>query len=106
MELKLYSTGKVPAVAKSRDRSSKILYEIADEKGIVLGATILDSNLEQPFGSKSKEHLIFNGPFNAVPKTIIIRPFSYTLDAKGKILKDSPKNWVKTYHQQLEMKIS
>lgn len=106
MELKLHSTGKVPAVAKSKERSSKMLYEIADETGNVLGATVWASNLEQPSGSKSKEDLIFNGPFNAVPKTIIIRPFSYTLDAKGKILKDSKKNWVKTYHKKLEMKIT
>ncbi|AJS58651.1 DUF4179 domain-containing protein [Paenibacillus sp. IHBB 10380] len=106
MMLKLHSTGKVPAAAKSKDRSSKMFYEIADETGNVLGASIWDSNLEQPSGSKSKEDLIFSGSFNAVPKTIIIRPFSYTLDAKGKILKDSQKNWAKTYHKKLEMKIT
>ncbi|WP_211269500.1 DUF5643 domain-containing protein [Paenibacillus glacialis] len=106
MELKLHSTGKVPTAAKSNESFSKMLYEIADETGNVLGATIWNANLKQPPGSKSKEDLIFNGSFNAVPKTIIIRPFSYTFDAKGNILKDSKKNWVKTYHKKLEMKIT
>lgn len=106
MELKLHSSGKVPGAAKSKGRSSKMLYDIADEKGNLIQATVSDIDIKRPITANIKEDLFYAASFKAVPKTITIRPFTYTIDAKGDILKDSGKKWIKTYYKDLEMKIA
>ncbi|UNK16284.1 DUF5643 domain-containing protein [Paenibacillus sp. N3/727] len=107
MKLKVNSQGKVPAVAKSKGLSSKMFYDIVDEKGNIKEVTVSDIDVKSKPGSNSKEDLSYASSFKAVPKIITIKPFTYTIDTKGEIMKDSSgRKWAKTYYKNLEMKIT
>ncbi|WP_106767416.1 DUF5643 domain-containing protein [Paenibacillus faecalis] len=106
-KLTVNSKGKVPAAAKtkSKGKPSQMFYDIADEKGNVIQANLSDTEIKKKPGATNKVMLQYTS-FKAVPKTITIKPFTYTIDKKGEIVEESGSiRWAKTYYKDLEMKI-
>ncbi|UHA73495.1 DUF5643 domain-containing protein [Paenibacillus sp. 481] len=106
-KLKLDSKGNVPTGATSKGSPSKMFYEIANEQGDLIQGNVSDLDIKKKPKSSHKEDLLYVDSFESVPKTITIKPYTYTIEPNGNILteKNKFKRWVKTYYKDLEMKI-
>lgn len=78
-------------------------YDILDDKGKLLQLLKIDIFYEKP---KTEYHeKVLYSPVGANTKFITVKPYTYILVKKDKLLTDAKGQWVKSYQKALEMKI-
>ncbi|MBT2292924.1 DUF4179 domain-containing protein [Paenibacillus albidus] len=102
MSLQVSFKGEVPAAAKSKAKPGRMLYDLVDEKGNVFSPWSKVFEKVKTSGTEEQNY----SSFSTVPKSITVKPFTYSTDAGGKMFKDSQGKWAKTYYKDLEMKIA
>lgn len=102
MSLQVSFKGEVPAAAKSKVNPERMLYDLVDEKGNVISPWGKPFEKVKTSGTEEQSY----GAFPAVPKSISVKPFTYSKDASGKMFKDKQGQWAKTYYKDLETKIT
>ncbi|WP_189030226.1 DUF4179 domain-containing protein [Paenibacillus albidus] len=102
MSLQVSFKGEVPAAAKSKAKPVRMLYDLVDEKGNVFSPWSKVFEKVKTSGTEEQNY----SSFSTVPKSITVKPFTYSTDANGKIFQDSQGKWAKTYYKDLEMKIA
>lgn len=98
----LNEEGKVPSV-KEKDGygTSEMFYEIVDDQGNAYSSG-------GAFNLPSTTHPMVDkdfSPFPQTPKTITVKPFTYSIDEDHKALKDEEGKQVKHYYPELEQTI-
>ncbi|MBP2110309.1 DUF5643 domain-containing protein [Paenibacillus silagei] len=103
MSLQVTFKGEVPAAAKSKvNNPERMLYDLVDEKGNVVSPWGKPFEKVKTSGTEEQNY----SAFPAVPKSISVKPFTYSKDASGKMFKDKQGQWAKTYYKDLETKIT
>lgn len=102
MSLQVTFKGEVPAAAKSKVNPERMLYDLVDEKGNVISPWGKPFEKVKTSGTEEQNY----SAFPAVPKSISVKPFTYSKDASGKMFKDKQGQWAKTYYKDLETKIT
>jgi hypothetical protein len=100
--LQLSEEGKAPTV-KEKDgyTTSEMFYEIVDELGNAFSSS----------GSFNLPAIVYPmvdkdfSPFPQTPKTITVKPFTYSIDESHKALRDEEGKQVKHYYPELEQTI-
>ncbi|WP_152396630.1 DUF4179 domain-containing protein [Paenibacillus guangzhouensis] len=103
MEVK--SVGPIPSNAKipKGNTATKMYYDIADDRGEMLQPIKIDIFNGKPL-NEYQDKIVYP-PVLSGAKFITVKPYTYSMDKKGKIMTDAKGKWVKFYHKALEMKI-
>ncbi|AIQ50586.1 hypothetical protein R70331_02900 [Paenibacillus sp. FSL R7-0331] len=104
MRLIITSEGEVPVSAEQTGEyaPTSVFYELVDDLGNV-------TNSQMGYAkAKAVQHPILDNSYNIfpkVPKTITVRPYTFTLDSELNLLKDVNGERIKTYYKELETTI-
>lgn len=94
--------GKVPSVNEEDGYgTSEMFYEIGDDQGNAFSSAGM-------FNLPAATHPIVDkdfSPFPQTPKTITVKPFTYSIDKNHEALKDAEGKQVKHYYPELEQTI-
>jgi len=103
MEVK--SIGTIPSSTKLPKGSTptKMYYDLADDTGKLQQQIKIDIINGKPQSSYHDQ--IMYTPVRSGTKFITVKPYTYILDKKGKLMTDAKGQWVKNYHKALDMKI-
>jgi hypothetical protein len=100
--LQLSEEGKAPTVKeKNGYTTSEMFYEIVDELGNAFSSS---GNFNLPAIVYPMVDKDFS-PFPQTPKTITVKPFTYSIDESHKALRDEEGKYVKHYYPELEQTI-
>jgi hypothetical protein len=100
--LQLSEEGKAPTVKeKNGYTTSEMFYEIVDELGNAFSSS---GNFNLPAIVYPMVDKDFS-PFPQTPKTITVKPFTYSIDGSHKALRDEEGKYVKHYYPELEQTI-
>ena len=94
--------GKIPSVKEEEGYgTSEMFYEIVDDQGNAFFSRGM-------FNLPATTHPIVDkdfGPFPQTPKTITVKPFTYSIDKNHEALRDDEGKQVKHYYPELEQTI-
>lgn len=93
------STGLAPT--DEANTVTKMYYELVNQQGEAIEQKKIGFYDEAPKTAYSEDELF--EPFNELPTSVTVRPYSYVLGENGKILKDEQGERVKEYYPELEM---
>ncbi|WP_238651476.1 DUF4179 domain-containing protein [Paenibacillus piscarius] len=102
MSLKLNFKGVHPATARSKAGSQNMLYELVDDKGNISPSLNIIDKKVLTSGSEVQHY----AAFPAVPKSISIKPYTFSFNARGEFIRDSKGQAIKTYYKDLESKFT
>lgn len=93
------STGLAPT--DDAHKVTKMYYELVNQQGEAIEQKKIGFYDEAPKTAYSEDELF--EPFNELPTSVTVRPYSYVLGKNGKIIKDEQGERVKEYYPELEM---